>query len=141
MGALETAQNFFHACESAKGWDECRRFAETDAQFHSPAGSYTGLTTLEAYCDQVAGAFATTFRGSTYALVASAYDADSGIALLQGMSYAQHTGDGGPVAPTRKMAEIPFVYSIRINSENKITRLEKLYDESASRELLGWPAL
>lgn len=135
---LDAAVEFFHACESAKGWKGCRGFAEPDATFHSAAATYAGVTTLQAYCDQIETAFTTTFVGSDYELVARAYDPDANIALLSGMSYAKHTGEGGPVPPTNKTAQIPFVYSITFGPAGKIAHLEKIYDQGASLTGLGW---
>lgn len=138
MNAIETAVAFFHTCESAKGWENCRSYAEPDASFHSATATYGHMTTLQAYCDQIKTAFTTTFAGSDYELVARAYDPDAQIALLYGMSYAQHTGEGGPVPPTNQKAEIPFTYSIQFNSAGKIVHLEKMFDQDASLRGLGW---
>ncbi|MGB3698790.1 MAG: hypothetical protein WBA05_15290 [Gordonia sp. (in: high G+C Gram-positive bacteria)] len=139
MNALDVAVKFFHACESAEGWAGCSTYAGDDASFHSYAPSYEGMETLNDYCDQVAGAFQTTFAGSGYELVASAHDASTNTVIVQGLSLAEHTGDGGPVAPTRVQARIPFVYSIKMNADNKIEHVEKIYDEASSRRQLGWP--
>lgn len=140
MKKLENALKFFHACESAQGWDVCRNYVETDASFHTFAPGSAGTTTIKAYCDEVAATFKTTFLGSTYELLASAYDAENGVVLLNGISYAQHTGEGGPVSPTQNEAQIPFNYSIKFNSDDKITHLEKIFDEASVKQQLGWPA-
>ncbi len=97
------------------------------------------MKTVKSYCDAVAVSFKTTFLGSTYELAASAYDAENDIALLHGVSHAQHTGEGGPVPPTGKVAQIPFVYSIKFNSDAKIVHLSKVFDESSVKQQLGWP--
>ncbi|MGB6243608.1 hypothetical protein [Gordonia sp. (in: high G+C Gram-positive bacteria)] len=139
MNALDVAVKFFHACESAEGWSGCRDYAAADATFHSCAPSYRGMETLNDYCEQVAGAFQTTFAGSAYELVASAHDAATDTVIVQGLSLAEHTGDGGPVPPTRIRARIPFVYSMQMGPDNKIAHVEKIYDEASSRRQLGWP--
>ncbi len=33
MSAFEIATKFFHACETLKGWDECKQFVAADAPF------------------------------------------------------------------------------------------------------------
>jgi len=139
MTELDTAVAFFHACESAKGWDACREYAQPDASFHSAAETYTGMASLAEYCDQIREAFTTTFVGSDYALVAAGYDAERRVALLQAMSYAVHTGEGGPVPPTHKQAQIPFVYAIEFTPAGKIAHLEKIFDPGVSLRGLGWP--
>lgn len=139
MSAFDHATQFFHACESAQGWAGCREHVADGASFHSGAASYQGMDTVEAYCEQVAGAFATTFKGSTYRLLASAYDADSTTAFFHGLSCARHTGEGGPVPPTQREAEIPFIYVMKMNAEGKLEHLEKVYDEASGRRQLGWP--
>lgn len=139
MTELDTAVAFFHACESAKGWEGCREYAEPDASFPSAVEAFTGVETLREYCDGIQASFTTTFVGSDYALVAAGYDAERRVALLQAVSYAVHTGEGGPVPPTHKKAEIPFVYALEFTPAGKIAHLEKIYDQAASLRALGWP--
>lgn len=139
MKKLENALKFFDACESAQGWEGCGKYVETDASFRTFAPGSAGTTTVKSYCDGVAASFKTTFLGSTYELLASAYDTENDVVLLHGMSHAQHTGEGGPVSPTQKIAHIPFVYSIKFNSDDKITHLDKVFDEASVKQQLGWP--
>lgn len=55
------------------------------------------------------------------------------------MSYAVHTDQGGPVPPTHKKAEIPFVYALEFTPAGKIAHLKKLYDQAPSLRVLSWP--
>lgn len=140
MDPLETAKQFFDACElQVLGWEGCRRYVADGATFHSAAASYASIHTIEAYCEQIAAAFRTTFAGSTGHVHAAAYDAEHRTVLLYGDSCAQHTGAGGPVPPTHRQAVIPFVFALRMDAAGKIEHLEKIYDEASGRRQLGWP--
>lgn len=141
MMVLDNALGFFHACESAQGWAGCQAYVAENATFHSAALSYAEMGTLKDYCEQIRQVFTTVFAGSTYELAAHAYDADSGKVLLQGTSYARHTGEGGPVPANEQQATIPFAYVMTMDADNRIAHLEKIYDEVSGRRQLGWPDL
>lgn len=142
MEAIKTARDFFDACEMRfAGWAGCKPYVEDNATFHSAAGSYSNIRTIEAYCQQIQGAFTTTFAGSTGEVHAVAYDPEQHVVLLYGDSLAQHTGDGGPVPATFQKAKIPFVFALSIGETGKIKHLEKIYDEASGRVQMGWPQL
>ena len=51
----ETAERFFDACETGKGWDECQQYCEPDASFSAQAGALADIETLQAYTDWMKG--------------------------------------------------------------------------------------
>ena len=60
----ETAQQFFEACETGKGWDGCQRYCHDGATFSSQTGALAGVTTLQAYADWMKGLFTPVPDGS-----------------------------------------------------------------------------
>ncbi len=48
---IETAKQFFEACETGKGWEGCNPFCHPDATFSSQTTVLAGISTLEAYCE------------------------------------------------------------------------------------------
>jgi hypothetical protein len=45
----DTAQKFFDACETGKGWDGCQQYCQPGATFSSQTGALAGVATLQAY--------------------------------------------------------------------------------------------
>lgn len=138
MKELDNALGFFHACESAEGWDGCHKYVAEGASFHSAAETYNGMDAVQDYCEQIATVFTTIFTG-TYELDASAYDPNTRKVFIYGTSYARHTGEGGPVAPTNRQASVPFVYVMTMDEDAKLSHLEKVFDGDSSGRQLGWP--
>lgn len=139
--ALENAKKFFHACESAEGWAGCAPYVAKDAVFHCGAASQAEVKTVEDYCEQIRLAFTVTFVGSEYRLHAAAHDAGSNTVFIHGESLAVHSGEGGPVPAQGARASIAFVYIMKMDADDKLAHLEKIYDEASSRRQLGWPPL
>lgn len=141
MQALENAKSFFDACEmQVAGWAGCKQYAAEGATFHCLASSYTGIHTLQAYCDQIEHAFTHIFPGASGELHATAYDATRRIALLYGDSLIQHSGEQGPTPATHRTARIPFCLALTMDEAGKIQHLEKIFDETSGRNQLQWPA-
>ena len=40
----ETAEQFFEACETGKGWDGCQAYCHADATFSAQAGDWKAST-------------------------------------------------------------------------------------------------
>ena len=53
----ETAEKFFEACESGKGWDGCKEFCRAGATFSAQAPALAGVNTLEAYTNWMKGMY------------------------------------------------------------------------------------
>jgi hypothetical protein len=52
MSAIkQTAEQFFEACETGKGWRGCQQYCHQDATFSAQAGALNGVDTLEGYTD------------------------------------------------------------------------------------------
>ena len=54
-GIKETAELFFDACETGKGWEGCKQYCHADAGFSAQAAALTGIDTLKGYTDWMKG--------------------------------------------------------------------------------------
>jgi hypothetical protein len=48
-GILETAREFYEACETGKGWEGCKQYCHPDATFSAQTGALDGIDTVEGY--------------------------------------------------------------------------------------------
>lgn len=53
----DTAEKFFDACESGKGWEGCKHYCQPTATFSAQADALTGVNTVEAYTNWMKGMF------------------------------------------------------------------------------------
>jgi len=49
MSAFENASQFFHSCESLKGWEGCKQYVAPDAPFSAQCEPLIDVNTVEAY--------------------------------------------------------------------------------------------
>lgn len=136
---LENATQFFHECESAKGWDQCKQYVAPNAVFECQSGTYADVHTIEGYATKIAEVYYAVFRdGTDYELEEVTHN-DKGTIGLFGTSIIKHTGPEGPVAPTGKIAKSHFAYFLSPDENGKVARMVKVYDEAQTRSQLGWP--
>jgi hypothetical protein len=64
-GILEQAKSFFEACETGKGWEDCRAYCHPEATFSAQTGALADIETLEGYCEWMKGLF---YSGPRWAL-------------------------------------------------------------------------
>ena len=131
-----TAREFFDACETGKGWEECKQYCHPGATFSAQAGALTGVETLEAYTDWMKGLFTPVPDGS-YDLRAFGVDEDRNSVVAYGIFRGTHTGEGGPVAPTGKRVEADYVYVMQFDG-NRIRHMTKIWNDGISLQQLGW---
>ena len=55
MDMKNTANAFFDACETGKGWDVCKAWCHSDASFSGQADALADVKTLESYCEWMKG--------------------------------------------------------------------------------------
>ena len=55
MTIKETAEQFFNACDTGKGWEACRQYCHPQATFSAQADALAGVDTLEAYTEWMKG--------------------------------------------------------------------------------------
>jgi hypothetical protein len=51
----ETAERFFEACETGKGWAVCSAYCHPNASFSAQADALSGISTLDAYTEFMKG--------------------------------------------------------------------------------------
>ena len=132
----DTAQQFFDACETGKGWAVCQQYCHPEATFTAQAGALENVKTLEAYTDWMKGLFTPVPDGS-YEVRSFAVDEQRNNVAAYGVFRGTHTGEGGPVPPTGKRVEADYVYVMEFDG-GKIRRMTKIWNDAISLKQLGW---
>jgi predicted ester cyclase len=131
-----TAQQFFDACESGKGWEVCKQYAHGDASFSSQAEALTGVETLEAYTNWMKNLLTPVPDGS-YEVRAFAVDDERNNVSAYGVFRGTHTAEGGPVPPTNRQVEADYVYVMEFEGD-RIRHMTKIWNDVWSLKQLGW---
>ena len=138
MSGFENATKFFHACESVKGWDECSQYVEPGAAFSAQCEPLVEFKTVEEYVNWMTGFCETIAPGGSYELHASCFDDTTGKAIFFATYTLTHTGEGGPVPPTNKTTNSQYVYVLTMNGDDKIQRMQKVWNAPWAMRELGW---
>jgi hypothetical protein len=138
MSAIENATNFFHACDSAKGWDECSQYVAEGASFHAQSEPLVDITTVEGYAIWMAEFSENVVPGCSYEIHSSAFDDDTKTAVFFATFTGKHTGDGGPIPPTNKETNTHYVYIFSMNDDDKIAKMQKVWNAPWALKELGW---
>jgi predicted ester cyclase len=132
----DTAERFFEACETGKGWEGCRQYCHPDATFSAQAGALAGVDTLQAYTEWMKGLF-TPVPDGRYEVRSFGVDKDRNSVSAYGVFRGTHTGEGGPIPPTGKQVEADYVYVMQFDGET-ISHMTKVWNDSFSLKQLGW---
>jgi predicted ester cyclase len=132
----QTAEQFFDACETGKGWEGCKSYCHPHATFSAQAAALNGVTTLEGYANWMKGLFTPAPDGQ-YELRAFAVDEDRRNVMAYAVFRATHTGEGGPVPPTGKKVEADYVYVMQFDGD-RIAHMTKIWNDVESLKQLGW---
>ena len=138
MNLFENAKLFFEACETAKGWNECKQYVEADAQFSGQSDVLKDMKTVKEYSEWMKVNGTGVFPGATYTLHASAFDEESSTALFYGTYHAHHTGSAGPVPPTNKKTNSEYVYAVKMSNAGKVIKMVKVWNSTWALGELGW---
>jgi ketosteroid isomerase-like protein len=136
MSMIETAKNFFEACETGKGWQDCVQYCAPEASFSCQSVALADTHTLEAYAEWMKGLLVPLPDGR-YELKGFALDAERDIVLGFAVFHGTHTGDGGPVEPTGNKVAADYVYAMEF-AGGKITHMTKIWNDTESLKALGW---
>lgn len=136
MTITQTAERFFDACETGKGWETCRQYCHADASFAAQAEALTGVTTLERYTEWMKGIF-TPMPDASYEVRAFAVDEARHTVAGFGVFRGTHTGPGGPVPPTGKRVEAEYVYIMQFDGD-RIRHMTKVWNDVVSFKQIGW---
>ena len=121
----QTAEQFFDACETGKGWAGCQQYCHPGATFSAQAAALAGVDTLQAYTDWMKGLF-TPVPDGRYEVRSFAVDESRQNVSAYGVFRGTHTGEGGPVPPTGKQVEADYVYVTAVRRRQDPTHDEDL---------------
>ena len=131
----ETAQAFFDACETGKGWEVCKQYCAADASFAAQAEPVAEITSLAGYCDWMTGLLVILPDGR-YEVKSFATDAARNTVLGYGVFKGTHTGAGGP-PPAGKSCSADYVYAMQFTG-GKISHMTKIWNAGWTMKELGW---
>ncbi len=137
MSAFENATQFFHSCESLKGWEGCKQYVAPDAPFSAQCEPLVDVSTVEAYTEWMV-ALGSTLEGCTCDLHTSSYDEAKKTATFFATFTGRHVGEGGPVPPTNKETNTHYVYVLTMNDEGQIEKMVKIWNAPWALKELGW---
>ena len=132
----ETAEKFFDACETGKGWEGCQAYCRPDATFSAQAGALEGVDTLEGYTEGMKGLLIPVPDGH-YEVRSFAVDDERNNVAAYGVFRGTHSGEGGPVPPTGKQVEADYVYVMDFEGD-RIGHMTKIWNDGVSLKQLGW---
>jgi predicted ester cyclase len=130
------AEQFFHACETGKGWEACREFCHADATFSAQAAALADVNTLEGYTEWMKGLF-TPVPDGRYQLRSFAVDEERNSVLAFAVFHGTHTGEGGPVPPTGKSVAADYVCVMAFEGD-RIRHMTKIWNDAVTLQQLGW---
>ena len=131
-----TAEAFFEACETGRGWSVCQQYCTAAATFSAQAEALAGVSTLAQYTDWMKG-LVQILPDARYEVRSFATDAPRNNAIAYGVFTGTHSGPGGPVPPTSKKVNADYVYVMQFEGD-KISHLTKIWNSNISLQQLGW---
>ena len=131
----QTAERFFDACETGKGWESCREYCHDGATFAAQADALAGVDTLAGYTEWMKGMF-TPLPDATYELSSFAVDQERQHVMAFAVFHGTNTGNG-PVPPTGKKISADYVYVMQFDGD-RIRHMTKVWNDVASLKQLGW---
>ena len=132
----ETAERFFDACETGKGWDACKGFCHPDATFSAQADALAGVDTVEAYVEWMKGLLVPVPDGAAEVRCFAVDEGRNSVAAY-GVFHGTNSGEGGPVAPTGKRVDADYVYVMDFEG-GQIRHMTKIWNDGVSLRQLGW---
>jgi steroid delta-isomerase-like uncharacterized protein len=133
---LESARQFFDACETGQGWEACQAFCKPDATFSAQAAALAEVSTLEGYCEWMKGLLTPIPDGRYELKLFAADEADKSVAAVT-VFHGTQTGPGGPVPATGNTIAADYVYHILFDGE-RVSHMTKIWNDADSMQQLGW---
>ena len=133
---VETAEQFFEACETGRGWEVCAQYCHPHASFSAQAGALQDVDTVEAYTEWMKGLL-TPLPDGRAEVRTLAVDEQRNKVTVYAVFHGTHTGDGGPVPPTGKTVAADYVYDLTFDG-GAIGHMTKIWNDVASLQQLGW---
>ena len=132
----ETAEQFFLACETGKGWEGCKVYCTPSATFSAQAEPLADVQTLQQYCDWMRGLLGFVPDGR-YELKSFATDEKRRNVSAYAVFKGTHTGQGGPCPPTGKSVATDYVYVMQFEGD-RIAHMTKIWHSGLAVKQLGW---
>jgi SnoaL-like polyketide cyclase len=132
----DTAEQFFEACETGKGWAGCQQYCHPGATFAAQVDTLANIDTLEAYTDWMQGLLQLLPDGNAEVRSFAVDETRSNVAVF-GVFRGTHTGDGGPVPATGNSAAADYVYVMDFDGD-KIRHMTKIWNDGFTLRQLGW---
>ncbi len=132
----ETADAFFHAYESGKGWEACRPYCHPGATFSAQAAPLSGIDTVDEYAGWMQAQYEA-MPDIEYEITSLAVDEDRGNVCACAILRGTHTGEAGPVPPTGKSVESEYAYLMEFR-DGTIAHLTKIWNAPHAMRQLGW---
>jgi predicted ester cyclase len=132
----DTAERFFVACETGKGWQVCGEYCHPNAAFAAQADALAGVDTLEGYTEWMKGLLTPVPDGS-YEIRSFAVDENRNNVIAYATFRGTHTAAGGPVPPTGQRVEADYVYVMEFDGD-RIRGMTKIWNDGISLRQLGW---
>jgi len=134
--AIEVARQFFEACETGKGWEECKAYCHPSATFSAQTGALADIGTLEGYAEWMKNLL-TPIPDGHYELKSFSEDEERQCVTAFAVFHGTQTGPGGPVDPTGKTIAADYVYAMQFEGD-LIKHMTKIWNDGISLEQLGW---
>jgi predicted ester cyclase len=135
-GITETAQRFFEACETGKGWAGCQPFCTPEATFAAQAEPLADVRTLQAYAEWMKGLLVFIPDGR-YEVRSFATDEGRRNVCAYGVFKGTHSAPGGPMPPTGKQTSTDYVYVMEFEGD-RISHMTKIWNAPWAMRELGW---
>jgi predicted ester cyclase len=132
----DTAELFFDACETGKGWKQCEQYCQPGATFAAQVDALDGVETLEAYTEWMKWLLTQLPDGNAEVRSFAVDESRNNVAAF-GVFRGTHTGEGGPVPPTGQSAEADYVYVMDFDG-GKIRHMTKIWNDGITLRQLGW---
>jgi len=132
----EQAKLFFEACETGKGWEECKAYCHARATFSAQSGVIADIDTLEGYTEWMKNLL-TPIPDGNYELKSFSEDEERQCVTAFAIFHGTQTGPGGPAEPTGKTIAADYVYAMQFEG-GLIKHMTKIWNDGISLEQLGW---
>ena len=132
----DTAQAFFDACDTGKGWAGCSAYCHPDATFAVQAEPLAEVTTVKDYADWMR-ALLVYVHDASYEMKALALDEERNRVCAYAVFSGTHSGEGGPMPPTGKSTRTGYVYVMDFE-DGKIRHMTKIWNSGWALKELGW---
>lgn len=138
MSKMDVATKFFHACEGLQGSAGCMQYVADGARFEAQSEPIADISSVLDYCDWMQGLGQGPLKNCSYKIINASFDEAANTALFFGTFTGKHTGEGGPVAATRKETSSHYVYTITVDDDDKGSHMVKIWNAPWALTELGW---